>query len=54
MAANEVGGLQSEHVLPTIKHYAVYTQEQGRLVDNPTGERLGVSQIVSERALREI
>ncbi|MGW8369940.1 MAG: glycoside hydrolase family 3 N-terminal domain-containing protein, partial [Gammaproteobacteria bacterium] len=54
MAAREVAGIQARHVLTTIKHYAVYTQEQGRLGDNPTGEEPAVDQIVSERALREV
>ena len=54
LAAREVAAIQSEHVLVTMKHFAVYTQEQGRLGDSPTGERLAVNQIVSERALREI
>lgn len=54
MAAAEVAGIQSEHVLVTMKHYAVYTQEQGRLGDNPIGERPAVDQIVSERAMREL
>jgi beta-glucosidase len=54
IAAREVAAIQAEHVLVTMKHYAVYTQEQGRLGDNPIGERPAVNQIVSERALREI
>jgi beta-glucosidase len=54
IAAREVAGIQSRHVLTTIKHFAVYTQEQGRLGDNPLGERPAVDQIVSERAIREI
>jgi beta-glucosidase len=54
LAAREVAAIQAEHVLVTAKHYAVYTQEQGRLGDNPIGERPAVNQIVSERALREI
>jgi beta-glucosidase len=54
LAAREVTGIQAEHVLVTMKHYAVYTQEQGRLGDNPIGERPAVDQIVSERALREL
>ncbi len=54
MAAREVAGIQSQHVLTTIKHYAAYTQEQGRLGDNPTGERPAVDQVVSARALHEI
>jgi beta-glucosidase len=54
LVAPEVAGIQSEHVLTTIKHFAVYTQEQGRLGDNPIGERPAVDQIVSERAIREL
>jgi beta-glucosidase len=54
LAAREVAAIQSEHVLVTMKHFAVYTQEQGRLGDNPIGERPAVNQIVSERALREL
>ena len=54
LAAREVAAIQSEHVLVTMKHFAVYTQEQGRLGDSPTGERPAVNQLVSERALREI
>lgn len=54
IVAREVAGIQSEHVLTTIKHFAVYTQEQGRLGDNPIGERPAVDQIVSERAIREL
>lgn len=54
IVAPEVAGIQSEHVLTTIKHFAVYTQEQGRLGDNPIGERPAVDEIVSERAIREI
>lgn len=54
IVAREVAGIQSEHVLATIKHFAVYTQEQGRLGDNPTGERPAVDEIVGERAMREL
>jgi beta-glucosidase len=54
MAAREVAAIQAQHVLVTMKHYAVYTQEQGRLGDNPIGERPAIDQIVSERAIREI
>jgi beta-glucosidase len=54
LAAREVAAIQSQHVLVTMKHFAVYTQEQGRLGDNPIGERPAVNQLVSERALREI
>jgi beta-glucosidase len=54
IVAPEVAGIQAEHVLATVKHFAVYTQEQGRLGDNPIGERPAVNQIVSERAIREL
>ena len=54
IVAPEVAGIQSEHVMTTVKHFAVYTQEQGRLGDNPIGERPAVDQIVSERAIREL
>ncbi len=54
IVAREVAGIQSEHVLATVKHFAVYTQEQGRLGDNPTGEQPAVDQIVGERAIREL
>ena len=54
IVAREVAAIQSRHVITMIKHFAAYTQEQGRLGDNPTGFALAVNQIVSERALREI
>ena len=50
----EVAGIQSRHVIATIKHFAAYTQEQGRVGDSPAGMGPAVDQLVSERALREI
>ncbi|MGA8029990.1 MAG: glycoside hydrolase family 3 C-terminal domain-containing protein [Bryobacteraceae bacterium] len=50
----EVRALQSNHVIATLKHYAVYTQEQGRAGLQPIGSEPGVNEVVSERAIREI
>jgi beta-glucosidase len=50
----EVKGIQSKHVIVTMKHYAVYTQEQGRVGYQPIGMQPAVNEIVSERAIREI
>jgi beta-glucosidase len=50
----EVKAIQSNHVMTTIKHFAAYTQEQGRVGDSPTGFGAAVDETVSERALREI
>ena len=50
----EVAAIQSQHVIATLKHFAAYTQEQGRVGDAPLGEGPAVNEIVSERALREI
>lgn len=50
----EIAALQSHHVIATMKHYAAYTQEQGRVGDQPTGSRPAVNEDISERALREI
>ncbi len=54
IVAREIAAIQSRHVITMIKHFAAYTQEQGRLGDNPTGFAPAVNQVVSERALREI
>ena len=54
MTAPEVAAIQSRHVMVTLKHFAAYTQEQGRVGDSPTGQGPAVNEIVSERALREI
>jgi len=50
----EIAALQGNHVIATMKHYAVYAQEQGRVGDQPTGTRPAVNEEISERALREI
>ena len=50
----EVKAIQSKHVIVTMKHYAVYTQEQGRVGYQPIGMQPNVNEIVSERAIREI
>jgi len=54
MAVAEVQGIQSHHVIATIKHFAAYTQEAGRLGDSPVGTRPSVNELISERVLREI
>lgn len=54
IVAPEVKAIQSHHVLTTMKHYAVYTQEQNRSGDQPTGSKTAYNEEVSERALREI
>lgn len=50
----EIAALQGNHVIATMKHYATYAQEQGRVGDQPTRTRPAVNEDVSERALREI
>jgi beta-glucosidase len=50
----EVQAIQRNHILVTIKHYAAYTQEQGRTGDPPFGENPAVNVRVSEQALREV
>lgn len=54
MAAQEVRAIQAQHVIAMAKHYAVYTQEQGRAGDHPLRTRPSVNAIVSERAIREL
>jgi len=50
----EIAAIQSHNVMAMMKHYAVYTQEQGRCGSQPTGLEPAVNQIGGERALREI
>jgi beta-glucosidase len=50
----EVQAIQRAHIVVTLKHYAGYTQEQGRTGDPPFGENPAVNVLVSERALREV
>ena len=35
MVASEVQAIQQAHIVVTLKHYAAYTQEQGRTGDPP-------------------
>ncbi len=50
----EVRAIGANHVVSQMKHYAVYTQEQGRVGDQPSGQQPAGNNEVSERALREI
>lgn len=54
MAGPEVRAISDRGVNTTIKHYAVYTQEAGRVGDQPSGSAPTVNNIISEKALREI
>jgi beta-glucosidase len=54
MAAHVVRGVQTQGVAATLKHFAVYEQEQGRTGDLPFGLQPAVNNVVSERAIREI
>ena len=54
IAAHVVRGVQEQGVAATLKHFAVYEQEQGRTGDLPFGLKPAVNNIVSERAIREI
>jgi beta-glucosidase len=54
MAGAEVRAISDRGVNVTMKHYAAYTQEAGRVGDQPSGSAQTVNNIVSEKALREI
>ena len=54
VAAAFVKAAQSEGVAVTLKHFAVYTQEQGRTGDMPFGLKPAVDNVVTERVIREI
>lgn len=54
MSGAEVRALSDGGVITTMKHYAVYTQEAGRVGDQPSGSAPTGNNIVSERAMREI
>jgi len=54
LVAQEVLAIQQTHVVVTLKHFAAYTQEQGRTGDPPFGENPAVNVRVSEQALHEV
>ncbi len=54
MAAALVAAAQKEGVAVALKHFAVYTQEQGRTGDLPFGLKPAVDNVVSKRVIREI
>jgi beta-glucosidase len=54
MVAPEIRAIQARKVVATMKHFAAYTQEAGRVGDQPSGSAPAVDNIVSEKALREI
>ena len=54
IVAPEIAAIQAHHVLATMKHFAVYTQEQNRTGDQPTGSKTANNEVLTERALREI
>ncbi|MGZ3258533.1 MAG: glycoside hydrolase family 3 protein, partial [Croceibacterium sp.] len=54
MSGPEVRAISDHGVNATMKHYAVYNQEAGRVGDQPSGSAPTVDNIVSEKALREI
>lgn len=54
MAAAEVHAITAQKVVVQMKHYAAYTQEAGRVGDQPSGANPAVSEAISEKALREI
>jgi beta-glucosidase len=54
IAAPVVKAIQQQGVAVTLKHFAIYTQEQGRTGDLPFGLRPAVNNVVSERVMRQI
>ncbi len=54
MVAPEIRAIQAHEVVATMKHFAVYNQESGRVGDQPSGSAQAVDNRVSEKALREI
>nr|WP_166180790.1 glycoside hydrolase family 3 C-terminal domain-containing protein [Altererythrobacter segetis] len=54
MAGPEVRAISDHGVNVTMKHYAAYTQEAGRVGDQPSGSAQTVDNVISEKALREI
>src|SRR5215472_3274201 len=56
-AAEVVLGAESQHVIPTLKHYTAYNQDWDRIgysTGVPFANTPGVNVVVSERALQEI
>lgn len=54
LAGAEVRAMQQRHVVSMPKHFAIYTQEQGRAGDHPLRTQPAVDARVSERVMREI
>jgi beta-glucosidase len=54
LAASEISAIQSRHVIATMKHFAAYTQEAGRVGGIPSGTHPAGNNMVSLKALREI
>jgi beta-glucosidase len=54
MAASEISAIQSRHVIATMKHFAAYTQEAGRVGGIPSGTHPAGNNMISQKALREI
>jgi beta-glucosidase len=54
MVGQVVRAISDHGVVATMKHYAAYNQEAGRVGDQPSGSAPTVDNIVSEKALREI
>ena len=54
MAGAEVHAISAGGVMMTMKHFAVYGQEAGRVGDQPSGSGPSGDNVVSEKALREV
>lgn len=54
MAASQVTAIQARHVIVTMKHFAAYTQEAGRVGGIPSGTHPAGNNMISQKALREI
>jgi len=52
LVAPEIRGIQSQHIIAEVKHFAAYNQETGRFGSQLLGPAVNV--VVSERALQEI
>ena len=49
MAGNEIAGIQSQHEISTLKHYALNDQETGRFIADVQIDRVGGARIRSSR-----